>query len=425
MLTTTPRPENGSQQNTVERIPKMPRFGVAFFDNELELTGGWASLAGGPAFRFRQPLDLPSDSVWVTSASKSYAQTALSSMHNMRPSYFFPSNLTHIAKDLGMAVEGDDWARLAAAPISEIVNRAVMIAAQVYKWQEPIQHLKSEMLQEDIRVSLPTPPNPVQGMAPALLSALQMSSLVPTPWENDSIIVALRMNRLAYAKKILSTPIPDGVWNYASIEDTPNFSYSIEKACDGNYPCLVEATVETGKYSREMAELSAFGVTGGAAGAKRHSLRSWISQPELQWLSKHANIKISRVYWTTGSRPLIERYQLPEMMCADDLWELSIAAGLVAEAHWRALAKDTYQKNLPGKKSATAMAVWLRAADRSMCFDLARRAFTAGFPVTGYGNGSVTVKIPRQKLDPLLEFAMDNGVAHPAFREILHRNGFC
>lgn len=421
MLTTQKSGPAAPLSPAAERVPKMPRFGVAIFDNEIELSGGWASLAGGPAFRFRQPLDLPSDSIWVTSASKYENYAPLKAMHNMRPAYFFPATLVHIAQDLGMAVEGEDWARQAAVAISEIVNRAVMIAAQVYKWQDPIQYLRADMLLDDIRDSLPTPANPQHAMKAPLMSALQLSSMVPTPWENNSIPVTLRLNRLAYAKKILSTPIPDGPWSYISVEDTPDFSYSIERACDPEFPCLVEATVETGRFSREIAGLCAFGVTGGA---KRHSLRSWISQPELQWLSKHANIKISRVYWTTSSRPLIERYQLPEMMHADDLWELSIAAGLVAEAHWKGLARETYQKNSPGKKGVTAMAVWLRAADRAMSFELALRAHNEGFMVTGYGNGTVSVKIPRDKLDSLLAFSMENGVAHPAFRELLFRNGY-
>lgn len=418
MLVTTQK-SSPNQSPAIERRGRMPRFGVAIFDSDVDLTSGWASLAGAPAFRFRNPIDLPSDSIWVTSCSSYERFGPLNSNHNLRPSYFFPTELKYIASDIGMAAEGDDWSRPAAVAISEIINRSVMIAAQVYKWEDPIQYLRSDMFMEDIKSALSAPANTPLNMKAPLLSALQMSSKVTVPFEQNSVDVTLRLNRLAYAKKILSTPIPDGVWSYMGHEDTPDFSYSVERACDTNFPCLVEATVETGRASREISEMIAFGVTG----SKKVSLRSWISQPELQWLSKYANIKISRVYYTTSHRPLIERYQLPELMQADELWELSMAAGLVAESHWRGLAKDTYDKNAPGRKSTTVTAVWLRAADRSMCFELALRASTAGFAVKGYGNGAVTVKVPRSKLTDLLDFAMDNGIAHPAFREVLRKNG--
>lgn len=410
-----------SENNSaVERRARMPRFGVAIFDNHQDLRSGWACLPGKEEFRFRHPVDLPNDSIWITSVDGNEFND-IQKLHHLRPSDFFRSKLRNIAADIGMPTEGEDWARPAVRALSEVVNRAALIAVQVYQWDDPLQMLRAPSLVEDIRKALVKPMPVLQNMRSPLLSAYQSYSSPErgNTFEPGSTIVTLRLNRLAYAKRLLQTSMPDGAWAYTGKEETHGFSYPLERALNPDLPCIVEATIETSQTDPDISILAAFG----AGPGRRNGLRSWISQPELQWLSKYAKVHISRVYYTTNTRPLIERFQLPELLAADDLWELSIAAGLVAECHWSALTIPAYSPNLPSKKDITVYGVWLRAVDRALCFDLSLRAHKAGFLVKSYGNGSIVVSLAKTRLPELLNFSMENGIAHPSFREIFERNG--
>ena len=418
----TPASSAATIQEPAQHKPRMPSFGVAIFDNPKDLTCGWACLSGQTEFYFRQPTDLPSDCIWVTSAeSTDFRQ--VEKIHHLRPADFFKSKLKNIAADLGMATEGDDWARPAVRALSEIANRTALIAAQVYGWTDPIQHFTSLSLVEDIRKSFVKSPAALQNMRGPLASAYQSYSAPErgNTFTPNSTMLTLRLNRLAYAKRILATPIPDGAWAYVGQEENSAFTYPLERALNPDLPCLVEASVETSQNDPEISVLAAFGAQPG----KNRNMRSWITQPELRWLSRHAKIKISRAYYTTGSKPLVERLQLPQMLTSDDVFELSISAGLVAECHWQALTEPVYnaQSTNHNKKDVSVRGAWLRATDRAMCFELALKAHQAGFLVKSYGNGSIVVSLPRTQLHALLDFSMENGIAHPAFREVFERNG--
>lgn len=419
-MTASTELDSSAVNTSGERKPRMPRFGVAIFDNDEDMTGGWASLAGAQEFRFRQPNDLPSDSIWITSIEGPKFRP-LEKMHHLRSADFLRSKLKVLAADFGMATEGDDWARPAVRALSELANRTVLVAAQVYGWEDPLRMLMGKSLVEDIRKTM-IRPNPVRPhMKAPLLSAHQIYSSpeVGSGYLSDSIFLNLRLNRLAHAKKIMSTMVPDGAWSYSGREEGNSFDYSVEAALRSDKPSLVEATVETSRTDPEISSLVAFGSSLG----KRNGLRSWISQPELKWLSQHAKVTINRIYQTHGSKPLPERMQLPELLVSDPLYQMSVSVGLVAECHWSAIANRTYNSLATIKEEVSVWGVWLRAVDRAICFDLALKAHKAGFSVRGYGTGSVLVSLQRSRLHELLEFSMENGIAHPSFREVFERNG--
>lgn len=401
--------------------PTMPRFGVAIFDNPKDPAGGWACLAGSESFRFRQPSDLPNDCLWVCSVDGMEYMRRLSKMHHLRPSDFFRSSLKHIAADLGLHIDGEgrfgSVATVASPKLAKVVHRAALIAAQVYGWSDPQEIFRADNLYEDIRKNIAQPPAVHHFMRSALLSAYQSYSSPDwgSDYEPDSIVVTLRMNRLLYAQQILLTSVPDGAWAYI---DSP---IDLNAALDPDGPTLVEATVETANIDPSISALLAFGSQPGRRGA----LRRWISQRELMWLSKYARVTVTRAYKAAGSILLPERVHLPQALTADPLFSLSLSAGLVAECHWTAFCTPTFNPRLPNseKKEVSVWGVWLRAADRAMSFDLALAAHRRSFYVLGYGNGSVLVRLQRSRLPDLLEFAMENNIAHPSFREIFEQNG--
>jgi hypothetical protein len=191
----------------------------------------------------------------------------------------------------------------------------------------------------------------------------------------------------------------------------------MERALNPEQPSLVNATVEFQGKDPDLACLAAFGSAVGRASV----LRTWISQRELVWLSKFARVHIHGIHYTESCRQLPVKVQLPELLTSDPLFSLSISAGLVAEAHWKALSNPI--KKRVGEEIYHAWAVWLRAADRALSFELALAAHKAGFQVSYYGNGSVLVNLDRARLPALLDFAVANDVAHPAFRPIFEENG--
>jgi hypothetical protein len=101
---------------------------------------------------------------------------------------------------------------------------------------------------------------------------------------------------------------------------------------------------------------------------------------------------------------------------------LSISAGLVAESHFCALASETYNRKLRRKQVST-WAVWLRAYDRARCFALALAAIKKGFTPLSYGNGAVTVRLRKQHLPQLLEFAAEQDVSYPCFHPYFVEHG--
>lgn len=400
--------------------PRMPRFGVAIFDNPKDPVGGWGCLPDEDSFRFRQTSDLRNDCVWVCSVDGMEYSRRMSKIHHLRPADYFRSNLKHIAADLGLHIDGEgrfgDVATVAAPKLAKVVHRAALIAAQVYGWGDPQQVLRSSYIHEDIRKMMVMPPPVRNFMASALLSAYQSYSSPDwiDGYESDAIVVTLRLNRVAHAKKIMLTPVPDGAWTY---EDS---GIDLKSALDPDMPSLVEASVETAGMDPGISTLIAFGAQPG----KRNALRSWMCLPELQWVSKFAKVSVIRAYCASGSIVLPERIQLPQALAADPMFELSLSAGLVAQCHWNAFCEPVYNSRSVEKKEVSPWGVWLRAADRAMSFDLALAAYNKKFHVLGYGNGSVVVRLQRARLPELLDFAMENEVAHPVFREIFEQNGF-
>lgn len=396
--------------------PKMPVFGVAIFDNMRDPVEGWGCLPNEKAFRFRQPSDLRNDCIWICAVDGNEYRRRFAKLPHLRPADYLRSAIKAIAGDLGMHVDGEgrmgNVPTVAAPKLAMIAHQTVSMAAQAYGWPEPEAILRDDSLSEDIRRSMIVPPHLPPFLRAPLMSAYQSYSSpdwVTSSFESDSITVNLRFNRLAYAKKIMLTPVPDGAWNYMTPGVEPN----------PTSPFLVEASVEMQRVDSGISSLVAFGAQ---PGGQRNGLRSWMCQREHEWVSKHAKVHLGGGYCASSTTLLPERVQLPEKLTADPANELSISAGLVAEAHWTAIANPTFNSRAKSRE-ATHWGVWLRAADRAMCFELALALHKKSFHVLGYGSGAAVVRLQRQRLPELLDFAMENNIAHPAFREIFEQNG--
>lgn len=397
----------------------IPNFGVALFDNPRDMSSGWACRANDDPFPFNSVSDLSNDTLWVTSLDWTEYQRRAQKLSHLRRIDYLRSSLTAIASDLGFRITGA-YAEESCAALARVLNQAMLIAIHTYKWDSPSSDLRGDVLSDDIRRILPSPPKAISytNTKSALLAAYQSYSTPdwPQKFVPDSVTLTMRYNRLEYAKKIMGTLVPDDSWTYFPPEAVNNMN--IDDLLNPEQPTLVEAAVELGSIDPEIASLISFG----ASTSARTSLRKWISQPELSWLSRHANVRVSSVLMARSSRPLSSGVELPARLISDPLFSLTVSAGLVAEAHWSAIATSTYNKTTRSAE-VNSWTVWLRAADRAMSFALALKAHEHGFMVAGYGNGSIVVRVPRDSLKSCLAFADANDIFHPAFHQIFTEHG--
>lgn len=395
---------------------RMPRFGVAIMDNDREMSAGWACAADSDPFYFASITQLDTDTIWVASVDWTEYQSRGRQMHNLRRLDYLRTPIQRIAADMGLRTDGHH-ARFAVYALARTVQQSVSACAILYGWKSPAEDLREDVLYEDIRRSIMQPPKNKSYVMPALAAAYQGSSSPAWPhqYEESSISVTLRLNRLDYVRRLLELPVPDSGWTVV-----PNAQdVRMDALLDPQRPCLVEASVEMGRRDPDIAMLCAFGSQAG----RRTTLRRWISQPELAWLVEHADVQVQSAIVCLSARFLPPSARLPAALCADPLFSLSMSAGLVAESHFQALASESYNRTLR-KKQVSSWAVWLRAYDRAQSFQLSLEALRRGFVPLSYGSGSVTVRLSKHRLPELLEFAQEHGIMYPCFHPYFIEHGF-
>lgn len=406
----------------------MPEFGVAIFDESRP--SGWACLPNGDPFRFRSPADLSSSAIWVTSDSESAFRERWGGEHHLRPADFL-SKLTYIAADYGIYLEGQKasfgaYAEKACATLAPVINSAMLLASQVYQWKTPSSFVKDNVFYKDLRKHLFDQARPQEipsSMRAALAASYQSYSFTGGAFFPGGAIVTLRFNRVTYAKRMMEMKFPSPVWSYGSAEVSSNFRMDLDAALDEERPCLINATVDFANKDSAIAQMIAYGNTTRNSGG-RSILRTWMTQRELKWIHKYANVQIVGAVIAQGSQELPERIRLPKILYTDPVYDLSMPAGLLAEAHWRALSDTYYKPSIEGKTEITPWAAWLRAQDRALCFELAESLYARGFSVVSYGNGSVVVSLEPTRLPELLQFSMDSpDVAHPSFEPVFRHYG--
>lgn len=399
---------------------KIPKFGVALFTDPDVVGDGWACASDGEAFFFSAPHELNTDVVWVTNLSYEAFRSKGKTFTHLRSDDYLSANTKKIAEDLGYRDAGA-YSEATCRALAVTVQRTLTTAIYAYDWASPDEALRSDKLYEDIRRTIQTPPKSQRHMSSPLAGAYQASSKVewPSMFSTNTVSVTLRQNRLEYAQKLLSITVPDDAWTYIPPENTSRLK--LDELLNPKVPCLVEAAVELSTADQEIAALVAFGTVSGSR--RSTALRRWISQPELTWLVRHANVKINAAFVASSAMSLPAASLLPQVLTSDPLFAASLSAGLVAEAHVQALMEKEYVKSIRGY-AYNSWAVWLKAVDRAMSFQYALAAHKAGFRVFAYGKGAVALSTDKSRLPALLEYAEANNFAHPVFYGLFKEHGF-
>jgi hypothetical protein len=382
-----------------------PLIGVALFDNDKEPRGGWACEAGSKTpVRVRIAQDLPSDRLWLSNAQKT------SQSHNLRGSSYLRTTLNDIGMDLGFHSLLGHFGMDALPAIAETADRAVRLAVKSYAWTEPGAFMQYT-LAEDLRLSMPPDAEPNPGVLTALVDAYQPNSSglrVFFPG-NPQRKLAVRINRLAHARAILSLPVPDPAWTLA--RGLPVEGYKrLDLALDDRYPSLCEVTI-TAEADQELAKLASFGQVAYSRSG-HNKLRRWVAQPELVWLVKYFHVEIHNIWRSSGYVEADARYRLPAAF-DDGYLMLSYAAGLVAESHLVAATNLNSNPRFRRPVGVTERAVWWRAYDRAQSFALALELYEAGFTPSEFWLGSVRVLAETHRFPELAEWALERGLIAP------------
>lgn len=389
------------------------RLGLAVFQNDENPTNGVAALHGQRVRPFESRTSLPTDCLWISTARDGEVA------QNFRPKNFLRSSIDALADDLGVELRDvvDGMPKMA-----RVLDQVAQILSACYEWDEPHMAWSKPTLAEVIREAMPRQPGPVNGVIGPFKDALQTYSAIP-----DRVLVrdhkrpirqfTLRHNRLEYARYLLSQPVPNPVGEWLAVKFD-----GVEEALSCDRPCLFEVALEFDSPDSGQIDYSRLVAFGSASTARRSAgtIRRWVSQPELAWLARHARVHIKDALLCNAPPVSIpEEVQLPAALRSDPLLALSLAAGVVAEAHWVSLTLGRLKKREHSGASAkfqevfSPMAVWLRAHDRAYGFFMAEQAAKAGYEVVGYGYGSITVESDRNEPAKLLELADRLGVCHP------------
>lgn len=373
--------------------------GVAYFDTlNTKDGGGWKSLAGGRAVRFDGFTDLEPINLWVTNLSMmDFMSQGLTGATHLRNSSFFRMSLQQISSDCGFAQD-------ASIPdvvetVSGIVNRAIDMALMsmpginmrdslsdsIYQWKR----LKDA---SDDAASM---------YQPQFQAAFQENSLVGgNPWVQGSELVKLSMNRVDFAEEVLSYPYPFGAWR------EERSSISGDEFVGFPVPALACAEVDL-RYA-DHPDLLAFGVTRSGTAVTRE----WITQPEASMLlSSGAKIRITNILRGSSSDDSLE---LPAAITRDALVRSSYSAGIVAENFMHALTSKRYQSNSRNARNKfffPARAIYLKSIDRMLSYSMAKQLVERNYIVTGYGFGSVSIRVTEDMFVDTIRDAADMGFA--------------
>lgn len=390
-----------------------PMLGLAVFQNDANPSNGVAVRGRQRIKPFESRTALSSDCLWISTAAQGDVA------QNFRPKNYLRSTLDALADDLGVelrdVVEG-------LPQMGVLLEQVFYIVHACYQWEDPRLAWSRATLAEVLRDAMPRQPDPKMGIIGPLKDALQSYSSVP-----DRVTVrsaphpvrqyTLRHNRLEYAQYLLSQPVPDPLseWFFSDLRE-------VDQLLDSQRPCLIEVALEFDAPRAGEPDYSRLCAFGSAVSGRRSAgaMRRWVSQPELAWLSRHAHVHVQQVLMSAAEAVAVPNcYRLPQPLTSDPLLSMSLAAGVVAEAHWVSLTLGRLKKREHSGASSrfeevfSPLSVWLKACDRAYGFFMAAQAAEAGYEVVGYGYGAVTIEADRNEPGKLLELADKLGVCHP------------
>jgi len=401
------------------------KFGCVMFDlqevedeKHIPLPGsGWASIEGEPAFRIKNTGDLSSEVKWLSNLSQEILwKSGVVKQPKLKHSSYLRTDVGQIMKELGLTPPTVPIAEVCEI-ISGLFNKVMKIAIEYYglksfNQKELYSELKTVLIGEDKSISI--------HVDESLSRAYQDLVICEKPLSKEKLkekqmFVTLKRPRYFHAKSIIDTSIPfyKGDWEFFGPDDLPaQTNKKIDFLAKLDRPFVAKVSINSFKQSNNLnVDLNKLLDLGEAIGeGGRPKDRNWACQPELLYLSKFADLNIDAAFVADGYQSLPNNISLPYL---GELSDFSYSLGLLAENLWIGLASRSVNPQTRTKTLVTPRACWLKAADRFMTMTSAMMLSSAGFTVSSYGYGGVTLVIDESQIAQLIELAPYAGLSVP------------
>jgi len=397
------------------------KFGCVMFDLQEDKDGkyiplpgsGWASIEGGPSFRIKGTGELSNDVKWLSNLSQNVLwKTGAVKQPKLKHSSYLRTDVGQIMKELGLTPPQIPIADVCEV-ISEIFRKVMRLAIEYYglksfNQKELFSEIKMAILGDDKNISIHTDE--------ALSRAYQDLVICEKPINKDkSFFVTLKRPRYFHAKSILDTSIPfwNSDWEFFGPDVLPvTTEKKIEFLMKLERPFVAKISINSFSYENnfnvDLSKLLDLGEAIGEGGKTKD--RNWVCQPELLYLGKFANLNIDAAFVADGYQSLEDKIKLPYL---GELSDFSYSLGLLSENVWIGLANRSVSPQTRTKTLVSPRACWLKAADRFMTMTSAMMLSSAGFIVTSYGYGGVTVMIEESNVAHLIDLAPHAGLSVP------------
>lgn len=389
------------------------RIGVALYSDGTPYSreGNFACEHRGRPFSFATASDLPGQTLWITNCDlKELIDVGLHRNPKIAQQGYFRTRLNQMVHELGASSLSTE--QLCALLAEIIGNAALMIRRQLGFTQYPTRGIAQGVAQ---LYGYPQAPS-----GSAVRQVAEHAYQRYTACERErrfekAEIFSFWMPRHAWAKKLLSEPIP-GNDNITLIppHNLPEMGRDagalVDWATENNIPLFARVKIlgleETvgrlmnyGSGARDM-QMKAQG--GGQYSAR--NLREWCALPELETLVQAGDVQIQQVATANA-------WQRSGLHChGSKISTVSYSYGLVAENLWTGLTRKPDASN---EMSRTLSTAWLQAVDRMGCMRVAEKLHNIGMEVINFGSGRVTVACPPSVRALIPQAALEEGLMYP------------
>lgn len=396
------------------------KFGCVMFDlQEVEhgkfnpMPGsGWASIEGNDSFRFININDLSENVKWWTNLSQEVLWKSGAVLQNkLKHSGYLRTDMTAIMKEIGLKNQAVPIAE-ACKNLSELFNKVMKLAIEFYglssfSQKELHAELKLILVGEDKNIS--------SYVDEALIRAYQDLVVCEKNPNKDNYFITLKRPRYFHAKSVLETAVPycDGDWDFLGPDDLPNTEdEKFEFLMAQNRPFVAKISINLvyfeSKINLDITKLLNLGEAIGEGGKSKD--RNWVSQPELLYLRKFADITINAAFMAKKYENIESKVPLPYL---GELSDFSYSLGLLSESVWLSLTTRSINPKTRSKTLVSPRSCWLKASDRFLTLTSAMMLSAAGFTVVSYGYGAVTLSLSESEMPKLIEIAPHTGLSVP------------
>jgi hypothetical protein len=399
-------------------------FGMAVFDDPKSPGAAWIAVNGGEAKRVDGIHHLSTGTLWWS---------------NLPYEDFFRGTEAHrnlwLRHDAYLVVKPKDvlteWdydpaatppdiiATVCSQLFARIMRLAFKLAKECNDKTTMMTLFLGKTLRDDLRVMLPKAEYP-SGEAAAIMKAGQaytQFTKTAVRGVKGGKLFLLRRPRIAYALEMLTTPVPQGPFQFQSRSALRTLSPDrVDWVRSTDKPCMVEVNVDS--MQGDVAPVYGFG---NSTDRDRRTPRSWISHPEFLVMSSFSELDV-RSAWVGGEYQQLN-LQLPEPVrkfLSDPHADSSWSAGIIAESLWRAACLADNAKQDRGhvkvdRPETSWRGAWIMAADKASGFMSAMKLTDMGYSVASYGYGWVFCQVTDDQIPDLLRDGLSIGMVPRLF----------